>query len=116
MPRKKKPELLWTRTDLVFGPEGVSQVSKPEPLIAAPSPVQAERLAKTPPQKRVSDYTVQELAREWGLSTDKIRQIFRNEPGVVKLRDKDFYKKRKRSYVTLRIPAEVAARVKQRLS
>ena len=57
---------------------------------------------------------MQELAKEWNLSSDKIRQIFRNEPGVVKLRDKDATKKRKRNYVSLRIPREVAARVKQR--
>ena len=49
-------------------------------------------------------YTVRELAAEWGLSTDKIRELFRNEAGVIKLTDENAKRKRKRSYVTLRIP------------
>jgi hypothetical protein len=117
MPTKKKPELLWTRSDLFFGPEGVSKISKPSPVIAAPAPVQSSRATHaSSPSPSGADYTVQELAKEWRLSPDKIRQIFRNEPGVVKLRDKDAGKKRKRTYVSLRIPREVAARVKQWLS
>jgi hypothetical protein len=59
---------------------------------------------------------VAQLAAEWGFSTDKIRELFRNEPGVLKLKDENAAKKRKRSYVTLRIPPEVAQRVKRRLS
>jgi hypothetical protein len=59
---------------------------------------------------------VAQLAKEWGFSTDKIRELFRNEPGILKLRDENAAKKRKRSYVTLRIPPEVAQRVKRRLS
>jgi hypothetical protein len=62
------------------------------------------------------DYTVSELAHEWGLSTDKIRELFRNEPGVTKLKGENAGKKRKRRYVTLRIPEDVAERVKRRLS
>ena len=30
-----------------------------------------------------------QLAKEWGFSTDKIRELFRNEPGVLKLRDEN---------------------------
>jgi hypothetical protein len=62
------------------------------------------------------DYTVSQLAEEWGFSTDKIRELFRNEPGVLKMKDEKASKKRKRSYVTLRIPPELAQRVKRRLS
>jgi hypothetical protein len=117
MPKKKKPELLWTRTDLVFGPDGVSEVSTPKPLIAVSAP-EASAAKPQPTKTRTSDgdYTVAELAKEWHLSPDKIRQLFRNEPGVVKLQDKNAYKKRKRPYVTLRIPPNVAERVKNRLS
>jgi hypothetical protein len=117
MPKKKKPELLWTRTDLFFGPDGVSEIPAPKPVIAVSSPRQV-RADSEPTTKRTSgtDYTVAELAREWHLSPDKVRALFRDEPGVVKLQDKNAYKKRKRPYVTLRIPPEVAQRVKRRLS
>jgi hypothetical protein len=43
---------------------------------------------------------VAQLAAEWGFSIDKIRERFRNEPGVLKLKDENAAKKRKRSYVT----------------
>jgi hypothetical protein len=56
------------------------------------------------------------LPRNGGFSSDKIRELFRNEPGALKLKDENAAKKRKRSYVTLRIPPEVAQRVKRRLS
>ena len=59
-------------------------------------------------------YTVQELAASWGLGTDKIRELFENEPGVIKLRNPP--KKGKRAYTTLRIPESVAARVERRNS
>lgn len=117
MPKKKKPELLWTRSDLFFGPSGVSEISSPKPLITALAVDQTPQKPEDS-QSRTSgaDYTVAELAREWRLSPDKIRQLFRSEPGVVKLKDPNASKKRKRPYVTLRIPPEVAQRVKRRLS
>ena len=115
MPKKKKPVPLWERDDLFFSEEGVSVISKPIPLVAAPTN-QAPRNQPTPRLDSRKDYTVKELASEWHLSPDKIRELFRNEPGVVKLKDDNAYKKRKRPYVTLRIPPEVAARVKRRLS
>jgi hypothetical protein len=117
MPGKKKPSLLWTRDDLFFDESGVREIGNPKPQIAAstaaPRQTQSPQVARPP---HTGDYTVAELAKEWRLSTAKIRQLFRQEPGVVKLKDDNFYKKRKRPYVTLRIPAEVAARVKRRLS
>jgi hypothetical protein len=116
MPKRKKPTPLWARDDLFFGADGVSLISRPSPLITIPASTPSSRGTKSSVHSDGRDYTVQELAKEWNLSPDKIRQIFRNEPGVVKLRDKDATKKRKRTYVSLRIPREVAARVKQRLS
>jgi len=59
-------------------------------------------------------YSVQELAAVWGLGTDKIRELFENEPGVIKLQSPP--KKGKRAYITLRIPEAVAARVERRIS
>jgi hypothetical protein len=59
-------------------------------------------------------YSVQELAKLWGLGVDKTRELFEDEPGVVKLRNPATRKKR--AYTTLRIPETVAARVQSRLS
>jgi hypothetical protein len=61
-----------------------------------------------------SHYSVQELAKLWGLGVDKIRELFEDEPGVIKLQNPATRKKR--AYTTLRIPETVAARVQSRLS
>ncbi len=58
-------------------------------------------------------YSVQELAAVWGLGVDKIRELFENEPDVIKLQSPP--KKGKRAYVTLRIPEKVADRVQRRI-
>jgi hypothetical protein len=57
-------------------------------------------------------FTPQQLADAWGVSTETIRQIFRDEPGVLALGKPN---PKKRAYTTLRIPAEVAERVHRRL-
>jgi hypothetical protein len=59
-------------------------------------------------------YSPDELAELWGVSTETIRSIFREEPGVLKIGKTG--SKYKRGYVTLRIPADVAERVHTRLS
>jgi hypothetical protein len=59
-------------------------------------------------------FTPQELADAWDVSIDVIRRIFRDEPGVLKIGDKN--PRHKRQYLTLRIPQEVAQRVHQRLA
>jgi hypothetical protein len=61
-----------------------------------------------------SHYTVQELAQLWGLGLDKIRELFEDEPGVIKIQKPK--QKGKRRYTTLRIPENVAQRVQRRLS
>jgi hypothetical protein len=76
----------------------------------------AQNIAAISADFHTHNYTVAELAREWKLSTDKIRELFRNEPGVIKLKDDNADKKRKRRYVSLRIPPEVARRVAKRIS
>jgi hypothetical protein len=55
-----------------------------------------------------------DLAEAWGISTETVRQIFREEPGVLRLGSNGG--KHTRSYVTLRIPQSVAVRVHARLS
>ncbi len=59
-------------------------------------------------------FSPDDLAKAWGVSAETVRQIFRNEPGVLRLGTKG--DKRVRGYVTLRIPQSVAARVHARLS
>jgi hypothetical protein len=55
-----------------------------------------------------------DLAKAWGVSAETVRQIFREEPGVLRLGAGG--NKHARSYVSLRIPQSVAARVHARLS
>jgi len=60
------------------------------------------------------NYTVKELAALWGFSTDKIRELFEDEPGVLKVQSPT--KRGKRPYASIRIPEPVAARVQRRMS
>jgi hypothetical protein len=59
-------------------------------------------------------YTVDEVAQLWKLSTDFVRRLFRDEPGVLVISPRQ--RKGKRAYVTLRIPQSVLERVHRRLS
>jgi hypothetical protein len=59
-------------------------------------------------------YTPAHLGKIWGLSDDTIREIFQNEPGVLCRGDNGT--RRKRKYITMRIPESVAMRVHARLS
>jgi hypothetical protein len=55
-----------------------------------------------------------DLAKAWGLSAEKIRQLFRAEPGVLRIGTNA--SSRDRGYMTLRIPQSVAVRVHARLT
>lgn len=57
-------------------------------------------------------YTIDEIAKAWGVSPATVRRLFCNEPGVVALSVD--VRPGKRQYVTLRVPAEVLATVYQR--
>lgn len=59
-------------------------------------------------------FTPAELAEAWGVDVETIRNIFRDEPGVLKLGGNPG--KKRRPYITLRIPREVAERVHRRLA
>jgi len=59
-------------------------------------------------------YAVAEIAEMWNLSADKVRELFEDEPGVLVIGDRS--PRRKRRYVTLRIPQSVLERVHSRLS
>jgi hypothetical protein len=58
-------------------------------------------------------FSPSDLAKAWGVSAETIRLTFREEPGVLRLRQPT---KGKRPYVLLRIPHSVAERVHRRLS
>ena len=59
-------------------------------------------------------YSPAEVAEMWGVSTETIRSIFRDEPGVLKVGKPGT--RSKRGYFTLRIPMDVVERVHTRLS
>jgi hypothetical protein len=59
-------------------------------------------------------YSPADLAKAWGVNVETIRNVFREEPGVVKIGAR--VPSHKRSYLTLRIPQSVAVRVHKRLS
>jgi len=63
-------------------------------------------------------YSPQEVAEIWGLSDDKVRRLFQDEPGVLKVGEPSqrLGRKLKRRYFMLRIPESVVIRVHQRLS
>jgi len=59
-------------------------------------------------------FTPADLAKAWGVSAETVRQIFRNEPDVLRVGSNGSPSSRK--YVLLRIPESVALRVHKRLS
>jgi hypothetical protein len=59
-------------------------------------------------------YSPADLAKVWSVDVETIRNLFRNEPGVLKIGEKAA--RHKRTYLTLRIPESVALRVHKRLS
>ncbi len=59
-------------------------------------------------------YSIAEIAEQWNISVDLARDVFRNEPGVLRiLRPGTRFK---RCYSTFRVPESVMLRVHTRLS
>ncbi len=59
-------------------------------------------------------FSIQEIAELWGLSENSVRELFKTEPGVVRIqRPKSRFK---RAYTTIRIPRSVLERVHRRMS
>ena len=58
-------------------------------------------------------FTPVTIAKLWGLSVDKIRDVFREEPGVLML--DNAASRKKRQYRTMIIPRSVVERVHSRL-
>ena len=59
-------------------------------------------------------FTPKELGKLWGFSEDKIREMFREVPGVLKVGHT--FRRSKNGYLSIRIPESVAVRVHQELS
>jgi hypothetical protein len=59
-------------------------------------------------------YRPDELAVTWALSIKVIREIFSNEPGVLKVDSPET--RNKRGYCTMRIPESVVVRIHKRLT
>jgi hypothetical protein len=60
-------------------------------------------------------YSVPEVAALWGLSENKVRQLFRDAPGVLQTQVRTI-RARKRQNVSLRIPESVLVRVHGQMS
>jgi hypothetical protein len=88
--------------------DGEVSASRPVDQAAAPRPV-ARGLSEE------KYYTPQELADIWRFSPATIRNLFRNEPGVLRLQGMGSACG-KRSYTTFSIPESVAIRVRERLT
>jgi CRP-like cAMP-binding protein len=58
-------------------------------------------------------YAVTEFAETWHLTADKVRDLSEEEPGVLVIGQRRA--RRKRRYITLRIPQSVLERVHARL-
>jgi hypothetical protein len=63
-------------------------------------------------------FTPQQIAEKLAFSVDKVRKMFQDEPGVIKIGQPSgrLGRKLKRRYYTLRIPESVVERVIARLS
>ena len=57
-------------------------------------------------------YSVAEIAEMWGLSEKTVRRIFEEEDGVLQWGNPET--RRKRGYITLRIPESVLLRVRRK--
>lgn len=63
-------------------------------------------------------YKPAELAKLWGYSTSKIRRLFAEELGVMRMGEptRRLGKKLRRKYISMSIPASVAVRVHHQLT
>lgn len=68
----------------------------------------------THPQPSERHYTPRQIAELWQLDTRTIRELFRDEPGVLKIGESG--RRGRRDYITLRIPESVLLRVHQQRS
>ena len=63
-------------------------------------------------------YSVSQIAELWGWSETKVREVFRDEPGVLQSQLRTLLRRRsgKRQNISLRVPESVLLRVHARMS
>jgi len=74
------------------------------------APLTADDIAQSHISVDDPHYTPKQLAEAWGVDVETVRNIFRDEPGVLKISNGSKLR------TTLRIPKEVAERVHRRLA
>lgn len=84
-------------------------------LLATLANTEAREAPKDPKPFEEDHFSPQELAEKWGVSSETIRQLFKAEPGVLRLPSRKATTGT-RSYVSLKIPQSIAARVHKRLT
>jgi hypothetical protein len=111
-----REKLLRSTKFIDWGPLLVDSSPPARPTPRTKSRTRTKSTPKAKPEIGVSGhhYSPVELAEAWGVSTETIRSIFREESGVLKLGKTGT--RYRRAYFTLRIPQEVAERVHRRLS
>lgn len=58
-------------------------------------------------------FSPKQIAELWSFDEDTVRDLFRGEPGVLRLERRAT--RGKRAYMTMRVPASVVARVHRRM-
>lgn len=104
----KNSDLRWVQPSYSFNAD------EAEP---APRRKKRQKSAKTDPpaDKKQENFTVAEVAEMLSLSVETIRRLFKDEPGVLKMKNASGPTGRRR-YMTLRIPAAVVERVRRKNS
>ena len=72
------------------------------------------KLISIDPEERF--YTPERLGKKWSVSPQTIREWFKEEDGVLKWGRTESKPGKKRAHISLRIPPEVAERVRRRMS
>jgi hypothetical protein len=93
----------------------LAEFFRASPKFRAWKPKKSVRTSKTP-AGRVGEehFSPRDLATKWGVSEKVVRNVFRNEEGVLKIGRNG--SRSRQGYWTLRIPQSVAERVHRRLS
>lgn len=87
---------------------------KPEPPLLPPLKRVDGRVIEQSHLMKERHWNVGEVAQQWGISTDLVRDIFQNEDGVLIVERPGT--RTKRHYSTMRIPESVLERVYNQLS
>ena len=112
-PEHSQSELLIDTWDRILASRKFKTWSPPSP---APQSTSVRKTSKRnrPASGKPEYYSVKEISSLWGISTDFVRDVFKNEPGVLKF-DRPGTRT-KRGYSTIRVPGQVLERVHSRLS